>query len=192
MADDQTFYVVVSQCKMNREFCCFFTGRSLENHKFQAPVGLPVWNFGRPRVNGRRPPLAPRHPLGSNLDHELKIDIITNLLTLNFNLPSFKQQAHSRPLPSSPKPLFQSEATCKAIDVKIISFYSHELKLIFTRKILHLASSWKWGFMDLFKGLWNSEMARLWFSSRLRQLLPGCPSSPLMKIIDPLLNPKKT
>ena len=38
-----------------------------------------------------------------------------------------------------PKPLFESEAKCKTIDIKM-TFYCHENKLIFTRKILHLAS----------------------------------------------------
>ena len=34
---------------------------------------------------------------------------------------------------SCPQPLFQSEAKCKAIDMKMI-FHSHQIKLIFARK----------------------------------------------------------
>ena len=44
MADDQTFYVVVSKCRMNREFCCLY---KRENHKFSAPVRAPcskIWS----------------------------------------------------------------------------------------------------------------------------------------------------
>ena len=37
------------------------------------------------------------------------------------------------------KPLFQSEAYCEAIYMKMIS-YSHAMALIFTIKALHLAS----------------------------------------------------
>ena len=36
-------------------------------------------------------------------------------------------------------PLFQSKAMCDAFDMKTI-FYSHANKLIFKRKVLHLAS----------------------------------------------------
>ena len=33
-AVDQTFSIVVSKCRMSREFCCLFTGSLPENHKF--------------------------------------------------------------------------------------------------------------------------------------------------------------
>ena len=46
------------------------------------------------------------------------------------------------------KPRFQSEARCKAIDVKII-FYSPTNKTTFTREVFHLASFWKWEFLKL-------------------------------------------
>ena len=38
------------------------------------------------------------------------------------------------PVPSCPELLFQSEAKCKAIDIKV-TFYSYANKLIFTRKV---------------------------------------------------------
>ena len=47
-----------------------------------------------------------------------------------------KSISHSR---VEPKPLFQNEAKCKAIDMKI-NFYSQQIKIIFTRKVQHLAS----------------------------------------------------
>ena len=44
----------------------------------------------------------------------------------------------SRLFPSYPKPLFQSKAKCKAIDVKII-FYSHANKTLFHKKSFPLS-----------------------------------------------------
>ena len=44
-----------------------------------------------------------------------------------------------RPFPSCPEPLFQSEAKCKTIDMKM-NFILKQIKLIFTRKVMHLAS----------------------------------------------------
>ena len=59
----------------------------------------------------------------------------------------------NRPFPSSSGPLFQNEGRCSAFDMEII-FYSHAKKLLFTRKVLHLASFWKWGFLELRSGLY--------------------------------------
>ena len=42
-----------------------------------------------------------------------------------------KSMGHSR---VEPKPLFQNEAKCKAIDVTM-NFYSQQIKIIFTRKV---------------------------------------------------------
>ena len=44
----------------------------------------------------------------------------------------------SGPFPSCPKPLFQCEAKWEAIDMKMF-FILIQMKLIFTRKVLHLA-----------------------------------------------------
>ena len=44
-----------------------------------------------------------------------------------------------RPFPSSPGPLFQNEGRCSAFDMEII-FHSYAIKLIFKRKVVHLAS----------------------------------------------------
>ena len=47
---------------------------------------------------------------------------------------------------SCPKPLFQTEAKCEAIDMKII-VYSHANETHFhSSKVFHLASFWKWEF----------------------------------------------
>ena len=44
-----------------------------------------------------------------------------------------------KPFPSCPKFLFQSEAKCEAIDMKM-TLILMQIKLIFTRKALHLVS----------------------------------------------------
>ena len=54
-----------------------------------------------------------------------------------------------RPLPSSTGPLFQNEGRCSAFDMEIISVILMQIKLIFTRKVMHLAPFWKWGFLEL-------------------------------------------
>ena len=53
-----------------------------------------------------------------------------------------EKQKGSGPFLSFPKPLFQSEVECEAIDMKIIFLSQKEMqiKLIFTRKVLHVAS----------------------------------------------------
>ena len=43
-----------------------------------------------------------------------------------------------RPFPSYPKPLFQSEAKCEAIDIKMF-FYSHSNKRHFHKKGVELS-----------------------------------------------------
>ena len=45
----------------------------------------------------------------------------------------------NRPFPSPPGPLFQNEGRCSAFDMEII-FILMQIKLIFTRKVVHLAS----------------------------------------------------
>ena len=56
------------------------------------------------------------------------------------------------PFLSCSKPLFQSEAWCKTIDMKMI-FNSHANKTRFHKKGFHLASIWKWEFPELGNGL---------------------------------------
>lgn len=48
----------------------------------------------------------------------------------------------NRPFPSCAKPLFQGKAKCETIDMKMFFLFSCEMrmKLIFTRKVLHVTS----------------------------------------------------
>ena len=45
----------------------------------------------------------------------------------------------NRPFPSRLNSLFQRDTTCKSIDMNFF-FIPRQIKLIFTRKVLHLAS----------------------------------------------------
>ena len=58
----------------------------------------------------------------------------------------------NRPFPRCFKPPFQSEAKCKAMDMKII-FYSRTNKTTSTREVFHIASFWKWEFLELGNGI---------------------------------------
>ena len=62
-----------------------------------------------------------------------------------------------RPFLSCPKPLFQSEAKCEAIDMKMI-FYSQQIKLIFTRKVLLVASFLEWELLEFRYGLFKRDI----------------------------------
>ena len=53
------------------------------------------------------------------------------------------------PLPICPKPPFQSEAKCEAIDIKMICLILMRINFIFTRKVLPVES----------EGFCNSEKA---------------------------------
>ena len=80
---------------------------------------------------------------------------------------------YNRPLPWCSKPLFQSEARCEAIDVKwSIIYILMQIKLLFTRKVLHLPSFWKWEFLEL----GNSLFSWLYFS--LNYILSFSPAHP--------------
>ena len=58
----------------------------------------------------------------------------------------------NRPFPSSPGPLFQNEVGAQPLIWKPF-FILMQIKLIFTRKVVHLASFWKGGFLELGSGL---------------------------------------
>ena len=58
----------------------------------------------------------------------------------------------NRPFPSPSGPLYQNEVKCSAFDKEMI-FILMQIKLIVTRKVVHLASFWKWGFLELESGL---------------------------------------
>ena len=58
----------------------------------------------------------------------------------------------NRPFPSSPGSLFQKKVGAQPLIWKSF-FIFMQIKLIFTRKVVHLASFWKWGFLELGNGL---------------------------------------
>ena len=60
----------------------------------------------------------------------------------------------NRPFPSPPGPPYQNEVKCSAFDMEMI-FYSHASKTRFHKKGVHLASFWKWGFLELGSGLFS-------------------------------------
>ena len=88
----------------------------------------------------------------------------------------------NRPFPSSPRPLYQNEVRCSTFD-KEWFFILLQIKLISTRKVVHLALFWKWGFLELGSGLskglardrnmnfginrfWNFEKTKVKFQSK--------------------------
>ena len=62
-----------------------------------------------------------------------------------------------RPFPSSPGRSFKTRVGAQPLIWKSF-FILMQIKLIFTRKVAHLASFWKWGFLELGSGLlkWKS------------------------------------
>ena len=55
----------------------------------------------------------------------------------------YKAKGKFGPFPSYPELLFHSEAKCEAVGIKIMFLIPMPMRLIFTRKVLHLASFWK-------------------------------------------------
>ena len=72
----------------------------------------------------------------------------------------------NRPFPSSPGPLYQNEVKCSAFDMEMI-FILMQVKLIFTRKVVHLASFWKWGFLEHGSGQFTSTVCLLQTTSSI-------------------------
>ena len=58
---------------------------------------------------------------------------------------------NNTPFPSSFGPQYQNEVKYSTFDMEMFLIFM-QIKLISTRKVVHLASFWKWGF-------WNSEVA---------------------------------
>ena len=67
-----------------------------------------------------------------------------------------------RPFPSSPGPLFKMRVGGQPLIWKSI-FILMQIKLIFTRKVVPLASFWKWGFLELGSGIFGG---RFWTEER--------------------------
>ena len=57
---------------------------------------------------------------------------------MEINFLHFYVNTSNKPFPSCPKPLFQSQAKCETIDMKMF-FILMQIKLIFTTKVLHVA-----------------------------------------------------
>ena len=56
----------------------------------------------------------------------------------------------------------QNEVKCSTFDMEMV-FILVQIKLIFTKKVVHLASFWKWGYLELRSGLlhfWLSPSAK--------------------------------
>ena len=62
-----------------------------------------------------------------------------------------KTDVFNRPFPGTPGLCFKTRLSAQPLICKWF-FILMQIKLIFTRKVVHLASFWKWGF-------WNSEVA---------------------------------
>lgn len=75
---------------------------------------------------------------GANVAKRGKLNVVTNAGKLHFVLNAGKLQMalNNRQVLSCPKLLFSSEAKCKANKLKC-SFIFMQIKLMFTRKILH-------------------------------------------------------
>ena len=83
---------------------------------------------------------------------------------------------------------FKNEGRCSAFDMEII-FITVQIKLIFTKKVVHLASFWKWEFLELRSGLLvlfacSDWLAPRWLSCAIhfRAKQNGCPLWPCATI----------
>lgn len=79
-----------------------------------------------------------------------------------------KMREGSRPFPSCPKLCFKAGQSAKPLIWKRF-FILMRMKLIFTTKVLHVTSFWKWEFLDLGNGLYRSKLNLL--GNRLSQLV---------------------
>ena len=65
---------------------------------------------------------------------------------------SWHKFLHTRPFPSSPGLCLKTRVGAETLIWKSF-FILMQIKLIFTRKVVHLATFWKWGFLELGSGL---------------------------------------
>ena len=94
----------------------------------------------------------------------MSIFLLPNLVRLEFRVP-----------PAGP--LFQNEGRCSGFNIEII-FHSHaNITHFHIKKVVHLASFWKWGFLELGSGLFSrskkfgSALIRIRFGSwKVRRL----------------------
>jgi len=89
-------------------------------------------------------------PWTGTRERETERELRNRLLLPRVN--TLRNDHNRQPFLGCPKPLFPSEVKCEAIDMKMI-FTLKQISLIFTRKVLHWASFWKWEFVKLGNGL---------------------------------------
>ena len=85
-------------------------------------------------------------PWTGTRERETERELRNRLLLPRVN--TIRNDHNMPPFPGCLKPLFQSEVKCEAIDMKMI-FTLMQIKLIFTREVLHLTWFWKWEFVKL-------------------------------------------
>ena len=76
------------------------------------------------------------------------------LIDTSFKYGQRQLVMENRPFPSPPRPPYQNEVKCSAFDMEMI-FHCHASKTVFHKKGVHLASFWKWGFLELGSGLFS-------------------------------------
>ena len=75
-----------------------------------------------------------------------------------------------------PWPLYQNEVKCSAFDIWKWFFILVQVKHISTRKVVHLASFWKWGFFELGSGL-------LYWGIQCNVVTPSCSNKPSSNVL---------
>ena len=75
-----------------------------------------------------------------------------------------------------PWPLYQNEVKCSAFDIWKWFFILVQVKHISTRKVVHLASFWKWGFFELRSGL-------LYWGIQCNVVTPSCSNKPSSNVL---------
>ena len=89
------------------------------------------------------------------LPNDQSYSSLTTLLKYEQRFLFLKKIPANRPFPSSSGPHFQNEGRFSAFDMEI-NFHSHAF--IFTRKVVHLDSFWKWGLLELGSGLLKVQL----------------------------------
>ena len=80
-------------------------------------------------------------------------------LKVSFRLGTQNQLNRNKPFPSSPGPLYQKTRLSAQPLIWKWFFILMQMKLICTRKVVHLASFWRWGFLELGSGLFHESLS---------------------------------
>ena len=76
------------------------------------------------------------------------------LIDTSFKYGQRQLVMENRPFPSPSGSPYQNEVKCSVFDMEMI-FHSHASKTLFHKKGVHLASFWKWGFLEVGGGLFS-------------------------------------